>query len=205
MARFLLSPNVVSMFRVFSSPILAWFFLQDGIFLIPAFVVFTFAVLSDAYDGHLARRYDQVTKAGALLDPLADKILVLSMLATFWYKGLVDGWVVVLVLLRDVFVTTLKVYADQQGFCLPTLMLAKYKTFMQFMAIYLVFSSAMCAWLWPDLVDHARMMFITNVAMYGVAFLTAYTATSYWMVYQKNRKQFYGKQSSAEHDQIVTE
>ncbi len=72
-------PNYLSLFRVFISPVIIYLILKEMNAL--AFILFAFAVLSDAIDGFLARKYHRVTELGIFLDPFADKILLVSILS----------------------------------------------------------------------------------------------------------------------------
>jgi len=72
-------PNYLSLFRVFISPVIIYLILKEMNSL--AFILFAFAVLSDAIDGFLARKYHRVTELGIFLDPFADKILLVSILS----------------------------------------------------------------------------------------------------------------------------
>ena len=68
-------------------------------------IIFAVAAITDAYDGHLARKYNQITPQGKFLDPLADKILVLSAFFSFAFIGIIDFWMVGIITFRDMFIT----------------------------------------------------------------------------------------------------
>ena len=69
-----------------------------------AFVLFLAAGLSDAVDGYLAKRFHMTTELGAYLDPLADKTLIVSIYITLGINGLIPGWLVILVVSRDIMI-----------------------------------------------------------------------------------------------------
>jgi cardiolipin synthase len=92
-------PNMISLARLLSVPIIVSLILSDQ--LMVAFFVFTLAGLSDALDGFLARIFKSRTALGAYLDPLADKTLLVGVYAALGHTGLIDLWVVVLVVFRD--------------------------------------------------------------------------------------------------------
>ena len=69
-----------------------------------AFVLFLGAGLSDAVDGYLAKRFHMTTELGAYLDPLADKALIVSIYITLGINGLIPGWLVILVVSRDIMI-----------------------------------------------------------------------------------------------------
>lgn len=82
---------------------------------IPALIVFILASLSDMADGYIARHYKQVTDFGKFMDPLADKILVLSAMCYFVEVGRMPGWALAIVLLREFAVSGLRLIAVEQG------------------------------------------------------------------------------------------
>ncbi len=98
---------------------------------ISALIVFIIASITDAYDGHLARKYNQVTPQGKFLDPLADKILVISTFISFAVIEIIDFWMVGLIIFRDLFITGLRLAMSSSGLEFVTSKLSKYKTAFQ--------------------------------------------------------------------------
>jgi cardiolipin synthase len=95
-------PNIISLARLLSVPLIVSLILSYQ--LMAAFIFFTIASLSDALDGFLARIFKSRTTLGAYLDPIADKALLVGVFAALGQAGLVDLWVVVLVIFRDVLI-----------------------------------------------------------------------------------------------------
>jgi cardiolipin synthase len=95
-------PNLISLGRLLLVP-LAISLILDGAYL-AAFWVFVAAGVSDALDGFIAKRFDLRTRLGALLDPLADKVLLVSVYVTLGIAGQIWTWLVVLVVFRDVMI-----------------------------------------------------------------------------------------------------
>ena len=100
-----------------------------------AFAVYVLACLSDAADGYIARHYNQITNFGKFMDPLADKILVLSALCVFAEQGLMPGWCVALVLFREFAVSGLRLIAVEQGKVIAAAWSGKIKTACTMVAI----------------------------------------------------------------------
>ena len=100
-----------------------------------ALVIFIIASVTDAYDGYYARKYDQVTPEGKFLDPLADKILVSSAFISFALMGIIEFWMVGLIIFRDLFVTALRLIMTSNGFTMMTSNIAKSKTMLQIVMI----------------------------------------------------------------------
>ena len=96
-----------------------------------AFLIFSLAALSDAVDGRLARRMDQVTRLGTFLDPLADKLLVIGTLIPLQAVGLVPPWIVVVIVARELAVTNLRAIASARGYSVGASLFGKVKTIFQ--------------------------------------------------------------------------
>ena len=96
-----------------------------------ALLVFILASVTDAYDGYYARKYNVESEIGNFLDPLADKILVSSAFISFYLLDLIDMWMVILILSRDIFITALRLIMKRNGYTLKTSRIAKSKTAVQ--------------------------------------------------------------------------
>ncbi len=97
--------------------------------MIPAFIVYTVACLSDMADGYIARHYNQVSVFGKFMDPLADKMLVLSVMCFFAEKGIMPGWAVAIVVFREFAVSGLRLIAAQKNIVIAAARSGKVKTF----------------------------------------------------------------------------
>jgi len=95
-------PNLITILRLFLVPVIVYFLLttQYG----AAFGTFVFAGLSDGVDGYLARKLDARTRLGAVLDPIADKTLLVAIFVTLGWLGFVPLWLVILVVSRDMLI-----------------------------------------------------------------------------------------------------
>lgn len=132
-------PNCLTMGRIFVTPIfLAMLFADLWYWKVMALVVFALASLTDFFDGRLARSGNQVTGFGSFMDPLADKFLVISALVAFVMGGLVEFWLVVPVIVRDIVITVLRLYSSHQGQPVVTSRLAKWKTAVQLSAVVFI-------------------------------------------------------------------
>ena len=97
-------PNILTAFRFLLVPPVVVLMLKDE--FMPALVLFAVAGFSDAVDGFLARRYHWTSRIGGLMDPLADKLLMVSSYLTLGWLGLIPVWLVALVILRDLVIVT---------------------------------------------------------------------------------------------------
>jgi CDP-diacylglycerol--glycerol-3-phosphate 3-phosphatidyltransferase len=100
--------------------------------------VFGLAALTDAVDGYLARRWGHVTNLGKLLDPFADKLLVLTALFLLVDFDQVDAWLAIILAGREFFITALRFAAAREGLTLAAETTGKYKMVMQVIAILLL-------------------------------------------------------------------
>ena len=107
-----------------------------------ALVLFCVASFTDFLDGYVARKYNQVTDFGKFVDPLADKLLVTSALVLFAEQGALAGWMVCVIIARELIITSLRVVAANKGRVLAAMWTGKVKTCVQIggiIAIYLYY------------------------------------------------------------------
>ncbi len=129
------TPNKLTLFRVILIPIYMFFYLYNAIWAsIAALFVFILASWTDRLDGHLARKYNQVTTFGKLMDPLADKILIMSAFICFVEKGVpyVNAAVVMIILARELIVTGIRLIAMGENAVIAASIWGKAKTVSQF-------------------------------------------------------------------------
>jgi CDP-diacylglycerol---glycerol-3-phosphate 3-phosphatidyltransferase len=132
-------PNQLTVLRIALTPVLVFLLSRESLsYRYASFAVFLLASLTDWYDGYAARKFGRVTEWGKFLDPLADKVLVLTMFFIFMSLGLVKGWMVAVIAVRDVVITGLRSYAELKRQPIVTSMSAKWKTVSQMTAIYII-------------------------------------------------------------------
>lgn len=125
-------PNQLTILRIILSPIFLVLFLSENVlFKQLAFVVFVIASLTDWYDGWIARKFNYITEWGKFLDPTADKILTSCAFIGFVLIGVLELWMVIIIIIRDFLMTGLRIYADYKNYSFKTSTLAKWKTFFQ--------------------------------------------------------------------------
>lgn len=134
-------PNALTIFRIFLVPVLVVVLLtrartESGLYLGAA--IFGLAVLTDYLDGYFARRRNQVTKLGILLDPIADKLLTAAAFLSLVEMDAVPAWMVMIVLGREFAVTGLRNIAAGRGHLIPASALGKGKMVSQVVAIFLI-------------------------------------------------------------------
>ena len=173
-------PNTLALFRIALAPLMLWFLVDRDNTIFAAWhpswldyfagLIFVIASITDFFDGYIARSWNQMTKLGAILDPLADKML---MLAGFLGLMLIDrasAWAVFLILSREFFITGLRVVAADEGKSVASTMAGKVKTVFQMIAIGFLLMN------WP---------FATELLWVAVI-LTLYSGYEYLRDYYKN-------------------
>jgi CDP-diacylglycerol--glycerol-3-phosphate 3-phosphatidyltransferase len=129
-------PNVLTVLRIMLVPVLVVALLGNtpsGDVL--AAVVFALASLTDFVDGYLARARDSITTFGKLMDPLADKLLVIAALVSLVSLNRLPAWVAMVIIARELAVTVLRLGASGAGVVIAASMLGKVKTSLQIAAI----------------------------------------------------------------------
>ena len=133
-------PNILTIARIFITPVFLAVILMDTLphrFLI-ACIVFSIASITDAIDGHLARKNNQITNFGKFLDPIADKILTTSALLAFMSEGLCNIWIVMLILTREFAIASVRMIAATGGVVIPANIWGKIKTVSQMVFTILI-------------------------------------------------------------------
>ena len=95
-------PNIITLGRIILVPVIVWAIVSSQMEI--AFAIFVVAGVSDAVDGFLAKRFNMASELGALLDPLADKALLVSIFVALGIWGAVPRWLVILVVSRDIMI-----------------------------------------------------------------------------------------------------
>ncbi|PKM77779.1 MAG: CDP-diacylglycerol--glycerol-3-phosphate 3-phosphatidyltransferase [Firmicutes bacterium HGW-Firmicutes-15] len=132
-------PNKLTMLRIILVPVFVVLMLTR----IPygstlAAVIFMIAALTDSLDGYLARKWKQVTRLGAILDPLADKLLITAALISLVELGRIPGWIAIVIIGREFAVTGLRLVKAEEGIIISASKMGKFKTISQVTAVLLI-------------------------------------------------------------------
>jgi CDP-diacylglycerol--glycerol-3-phosphate 3-phosphatidyltransferase len=111
---------------------------QGLLFKVLALIIFTAAALSDFFDGMIAKKRNMITDFGRLMDPIADKILVLAAFAAFLEMQLIEAWMFVIIVSREILITSLRLFALNKGKILSAVRAGKHKTVSQMAAIFYI-------------------------------------------------------------------
>src|SRR5213594_48116 len=201
-------PNILTLARICLTPVIALLpFIQGYWPKVIAFVIFLIAAFSDAVDGYLARKRNQVSELGQLLDPIADKLLLFAtLIPIFWmtrhptlltdyripWWGSLPVWVALILVGREVLITAFRFFAKRRGVVIPAAGPGKLKAIVQ-----AVFIGATIAWFaWKDAVVELRLAgrfrdfweefhgTVVAVTLAGALVLTVYSLIVYLYRYR---------------------
>ncbi|MBA3326751.1 MAG: CDP-diacylglycerol--glycerol-3-phosphate 3-phosphatidyltransferase [Solirubrobacterales bacterium] len=144
-------PNVLTLLRILLVPVLVVALLDEtpnGDLL--AAIVFAVASLTDAIDGYLARSRDAITNFGKLMDPIADKLLIVAALVALVSLDRLAGWVAMVIIARELTVTVTRMQATQQGVVIAATWWGKAKTIVQVAAIFFLIAVGEPTPAWVD-------------------------------------------------------
>ncbi|MFY9402800.1 MAG: CDP-diacylglycerol--glycerol-3-phosphate 3-phosphatidyltransferase [Candidatus Omnitrophota bacterium] len=133
--------NKLTMARILLTFVFMIVFSRQG--LLPkvfAFIIFIVAALSDLFDGMIAKKKNMITDFGRLMDPIADKILVLAAFAVFLEMQIIESWMFIIIVSREILITSLRLFALNKGKILSAVRAGKHKTFSQMAVIFYILS-----------------------------------------------------------------
>ena len=133
-------PNILTIARILSIPIIIYFLIGDNTII--SFFLVLFFSLTDFLDGYYARTFNIVTVLGRYLDPLADKVFILSLLLSlhyYFFNEYLPFWMIIIVFIRDISVTFLRnIYYNNNNNEFKTSTLGKRKTLIQIICIHIM-------------------------------------------------------------------
>ncbi len=133
------APNTLTIIRIILTFVFVYFISQSGFVSVSwAAVIFILACLTDFWDGYLARKYNLISDFGKLMDPIADKFLVLAAFLAFVRMNIVENWMVLVILGREMVVTSLRILGMTKGVVLAAERAGKHKTVSQMVAIFAI-------------------------------------------------------------------
>lgn len=200
-----LLPNTITVARVVAAPAVFFLALAPGFGgQLAAFIVFVVAAVSDLWDGYLARKYGWISDFGKLMDPLADKLLMVATLIPIYMVSnppttfsewpvwnSLPLWVVLVIFFREVLITALRTFAARRGLILPAQTVGKYKAFSQnfFVGTALLWhalhtKAVEAGWtgafweFWRGL--HGAVLFLSLTIAFGLTLLSLWVYLASW-------------------------
>jgi CDP-diacylglycerol--glycerol-3-phosphate 3-phosphatidyltransferase len=171
-------PNLLTYGRIVAVPLVAGLLMWGGIGARwIAVAIFVAAAISDFFDGYLARRWEQQSSLGRMLDPIADKVLVAVVLLVLAADGILSGghmWAAIIIMAREVLVSGLREFLGELQVSVPVTQIAKWKTAVQLVAVgFLIAGPA-----GDRLIPHITALGIAG--LWVAAALTLYTGYDYF-------------------------
>ncbi len=168
--------NKITLIRIALIPVFLFFFLTD---FVPyshyiSVAVFVLASITDQLDGHIARKYNQITDFGKFIDPLADKILVISALIAMIEFDMLSSIPVIIIISREFIVTGLRIVAISSGQVIAAAFSGKLKTVTQIvMTVYLmVMRDLYVSFPWLDIIGQCLVWITVAITVYsGIEYL----------------------------------
>jgi len=173
-------PNLLSLSRILSVPVFIILMLEPSpARALAAGIVFSLASATDWLDGYLARKWGQVTKMGKLLDPIADKILIMSALVILveLRADVVHAWIAIVIIGREFAVTGLRAIASSEGIIIPAETVGKYKVGAQITAVLSLLLDYYLSREW--------LRELGSIALWAAMILAVYSALQYFRTYWK--------------------
>lgn len=132
-------PNILTILRVFLTLGFLFFITKSGLSsVLIAIAIFAVASVTDYYDGYYAKKYNVVSDFGKIMDPIADKFLILAALFIFTRMNLISNWMFGLIFVREFIVTGSRFIAMKKGSILAAESAGKYKTVSQIVVIFFI-------------------------------------------------------------------
>lgn len=172
-------PNLLSISRILAVPVFIVLMLDPTpLRSLVAGIVFSIASATDWLDGYLARKWGQVTKTGKLLDPIADKILIMSALVILVdiQPDVVSSWIAIVLIGREFAVTGLRAIASSDGIVIPAERIGKYKVGAQITTVLSLLLYRYC--------DQEWMRLLGMTALWVAMLLAVYSAIQYFRIYR---------------------
>lgn len=168
-------PNFISLARLALVPLMVWLVISGD--LSSAFWVFVAAGISDAVDGFIAKRFDMETELGKYLDPIADKAMLVSVYISLGSQGLIQTWLVILVVFRDVLIIggALLFQTLTQSLFMQPLMVSKVNTLTQIVLAALILGWAGVNGDGRPFVQFMVYVVAATTVMSGVAYVVTWT------------------------------
>jgi CDP-diacylglycerol--glycerol-3-phosphate 3-phosphatidyltransferase len=172
-----LLPNLITISRLLCIPLILFFYLSgiDNLKIL-SFIIFLYASISDFIDGYLARKLNQITLIGKILDPIADKLLVILTFMLFLTENFINIFTITGILIitaREIIIMTIREIFAHQNIQIDVIGLSKIKTTIQFIALILLFITSLFA------SEVIILLLLTNTAILLGALISVVTLFLY--------------------------
>jgi len=185
-------PNRLTILRIILSFVCIGFILQDNfVSLIIALILFGLASITDFFDGYIARKRNLISDLGKILDPIADKILIIGVFCAFLELGVVSSWMVILIMFREFIITGLRLYGLSKGIVLEAKKFGKHKTVSQVVGIFVIFFAVIFSKTIPN---NSIVVFLQDklipLLMLYIVMITVFSGVYYFWINRKAIRTF---------------
>ncbi len=186
------TPNKLTILRILLAFICIGLIIKNSFLsTILALVVFSLASVTDFFDGFLARKHNLTSDLGKLLDPIADKILIIGVFCAFLQLGIINAWMVSVIMLREFVVTGLRLYSLNKGVVLEARSLGKHKTLSQIIGAFMILISLILSRIFPgSRAVYFLQQTLIPILMWYIVAITLYSGIYYFWANRRSIRTF---------------
>ena len=164
-------PNILSLIRLIFVPITVWLLLEELYGF--AFFIFIFCCLTDGLDGYIAKKFGLVTNLGRILDPIADKALLMSVFLTLGFEGFMESWIVIAAIFRDSLIIfgSILLYLFYNEYKIRPIFISKINTLFQFLLAALIISNLAFKLFFVDVIYLLEIVVGITIIVSGAAYV----------------------------------
>ncbi len=178
-------PNLLTVLRIIFASLIALIliFFDSKIAYFISFILFSLAGITDYFDGWLARKKGQISDLGRMLDPIADKILVISTFIILMSNNVIEGFNAIaafIIIYREIFISGLREFLGNKSLVVKVTKLAKWKTAMQFITILVFLGSQIINnfYMYTDIIN-IFIEFTCTLSIWITSLISLYTGINY--------------------------
>ena len=185
MSKALNLPNILALFRIALAPLMLWFFIDRNNPIFSSWhpswfdyfagLIFVIASVTDFFDGFIARSWNQMTKLGGILDPLADKMLVCSAMICLVSMHILPAWICIVIVAREFIISGFRLIAADKGTVIAAGWWGKFKTTFQMLMVIFMIAN----------IELKNLYVLTQILMWAALILTVISLVDY-LVKNKN-------------------
>ncbi|HPK09968.1 MAG TPA: CDP-diacylglycerol--glycerol-3-phosphate 3-phosphatidyltransferase [Saprospiraceae bacterium] len=169
-------PNIISVARVPMAIACSYLAFQNTFeSLVWSFLLFLLASITDYIDGYLARKWNIVSNFGKIMDPIADKILILGVLLAFYVNGLIPIYIFIILSLREIGLTVIRLILVSKKVILQSEYSGKVKTFSQIIYIIVIYVISITSHYYNYDINEDIVKWINYVLLAWIVFITLYS------------------------------
>ena len=164
-------PNILSLIRLIFVPITVWLLLEERYEF--TFFIFIFCCLTDGLDGYIAKRFKLETNLGRILDPIADKALLMSVFLALGFEGFMESWIVIAAIFRDSLIIfgSILLYMFYNEYKIQPIFISKINTLFQFLLAVIIIGNLAFNIFHLDVIYLLELVVGITIIVSGVAYV----------------------------------